>query len=101
MHKYDPLDWLHQWDDFEMMMYARTEQEGDPGIFMQVSRKVVQDGAEEWEIIYDRKLADLFEVAAEPGTDDWQEQILRQYLNAHPTLVNDEKQYLEQYLAAK
>ena len=97
MHKYDPLDWIHQWDDYEMMLYARDTAEGDPGIFMQVSRKTNVGGAEEWEIVYDRKLDDLFAVDAEPGTDEWRKKILRTYLNDHPNLVADEKRYLEQF----
>ncbi|GMA49546.1 hypothetical protein GCM10025857_09030 [Alicyclobacillus contaminans] len=101
MQKYDPLDWIHQWDNYEMMMYARTEQEGDPGIFMQVSRKVMVDGAEQWEIVYDRRLDDLLEVAGEPGSDEWQERLLRTYLNEHPSLVADEKRYLQQYEAGE
>lgn len=100
MNQYDPLDWLHQWDDFEMMMYALHE--GIPGIFMQVSRRTMRQGAEEWEIIYDRKIADLGDAATEtPGTDAWQEQVLRHHLNQHPDLVPDEKAYLHQFLAGE
>jgi hypothetical protein len=97
MNHYDPLDWLHQWDSYEMMMYALHEE--TPGIFMQVSRKQMQSGAEEWEILYDRKIADVCDDAtAPPGSDDWQEHVLRHYLNDHPELVADEKGYLQMWL---
>ena len=98
MNRYDPLDWIHQWDDYEMMMYALPEDE--PGIYMQVSQKTVRSGAEEWEIIYDRRIADLWSDASEvPGSDDWQEQVLRHHLNEHPELVAEEKAYLQRWLA--
>lgn len=101
MNGFDPLDWLHQWDDYEMMMYARADEGDDPGICMQVSRRVLRDGAEEWEIVYDRKIADLPEDISEPvGTDAWEERVLRNHLNEHPKLVLDEKAYLAQLLTA-
>lgn len=98
MNHYDPLDWLHQWDDYEMMMYALPEE--TPGIYMQVSRKELRDGAEEWEILYDRKIADLCTDTTEtPGSDAWQEHVLRHHLNDHPELVTNEKAYLQKWLA--
>ena len=98
MNRYDPLDWIHPWDDYEMMMYALHED--DPGIYMQVSHKTMRAGAEEWEIVYDRKIADLCNDASEvPGSDDWQEHVLRHHLNDHPELVAEEKAYLQQWLA--
>ncbi|SFU36859.1 hypothetical protein SAMN05421543_101318 [Alicyclobacillus macrosporangiidus] len=99
MHAFDPLDWIHQWDDFEMMMYARHDVD-EPGIFMQVSRRLQREGAEEWEILYDRKIADVPEGIAEmPGTDAWEERVLRRHLTDHPQLVNEEKQHLAEFLA--
>jgi hypothetical protein len=99
MNRYDPLDWIHQWDDYEMMMYALPPDEGEPGIYMQVSRKQLRDGAEEWDILYDRKIGDLPQVEAPRGSELWHEQVLRRYLHAHPQLVADEKLYLAQFLA--
>ena len=95
----DPLDWTHQWDDYEMMMYARSDAE-EQGIFIQVARRVQRFGAEEWEILYERRLADPAggPTDATPGTEVWEEQVLRSYLHLHPQMVNDEKTYLEQYL---
>lgn len=103
MNHYDALDWLHQWDDFEMLMYALHE--GTPGVFMQVSRRTLRAGAEEWEVLYDRKIADLGDerddTTETPGTDAWQEQVLRHHFNQHPDLVSEEKAYLEQFLAGE
>lgn len=100
MHGFDPLDWLHQWDDYEMMMYARAEVDDEPGIYMQVSRRTMRAGAEEWQTIYDRKISDLpTDVDAPVGTEAWEESVLRNHLNEHPKLVNDEKDYLNQFLS--
>ncbi|OFW81141.1 MAG: hypothetical protein A2201_08090 [Alicyclobacillus sp. RIFOXYA1_FULL_53_8] len=96
----DPLDWLHQWDDYEMVMYV-SFQEGDDGIFMQVSQRKMYEGAEEWEILYDRKIAELpseLEVAGQTGSEEWEERALRHHLNGHPQLVNDEKEFLQHFL---
>ncbi|MCL6548237.1 MAG: hypothetical protein K6T30_04930 [Alicyclobacillus sp.] len=91
----DPLDWVHQWDDFEMMMYALPGEGESGGVFMQVSRRNVRDGAEEWEIVYDRRIGDFDPtVNGEPGSEAWEEQVLRRFLNAHPQLVDEEKAYL-------
>lgn len=94
----DPLDWLHQWDDYEMYMYAMADD--PPGIFMQVSKRTLRDGAEEWVMLYDRQIAPLptLEDAAEPGSEAWEEQVLRNHLRSHPTLVDDEKAYLAEFL---
>jgi hypothetical protein len=100
MHGFDPLDWLHQWDDFEMMMYARADADDEPGIHMQVSRGLMRDGAQEWEIIYDRKIADIeLEVAEPVGSDAWEEKVLRHHLQENPKVVVDEKEYLNRFLA--
>jgi hypothetical protein len=105
MNAFDPLDWLHQWDDFEMIMYARDPSEQDDGIFMQVSRKTARSGVEEWQILYDRKIADLpvdqrYD-GAEIERDRWEEQVLRHHLNEHPELVSDEKLYLQRFLETR
>jgi hypothetical protein len=94
----DPLDWTHQWENYEMMMYVETDAE--PGIWMQVSRKHTESGAESWEVIYDRKIADLLDaIPGVFGSESWQEAMLRQHLNSNPQLVNDEKSYLHTVLA--
>jgi hypothetical protein len=98
----DPLDWVHQWDDFEMMMYAVADDEEGPGVRMQVSRRVMRDGAEEWEILYDRRLGDPDpNVQEEPGTEAWEEAVLRSYLHAHPDLVEQEKAYVAEFLSGR
>lgn len=99
MNHYDPLDWIHQWDAYEMMMYA--EHEGDaPGIYMQVSQHHQQDGAQTWEVLYDRRLAPLdVSTSDDGGSDAWCERVLRGYLNEHPQLVADEKRFLSDWLA--
>lgn len=92
----DPLEWTHQWDNYEMMMYVETD--GDnPGIFMQVSQRIRRDGAEEWQILYDRKLAGYNSEAGrgETGSAEWEDAILRDYLHQNPHLVRDEKAYFE------
>lgn len=96
----DPMDWTHQWDEFEMYMYAEAPAAPDAGIHMQVSRRVRKDGAEEWEILYDRKIADLdgADVEGEPGSEAWEERILRRHLQAYPSLVNEEKAYAHAFL---
>lgn len=95
----DPLDWVHQWDDLEMMMYAVADDEDGPGVRMQVSRRVQRDDAEEWEILYDRRLGDADPSVAEPvGSEAWEEAVLRRYLQQHPELVEQEKAYTAQFL---
>ena len=94
----DPLDWVHQWDNYEMVMYVRND-DGEQGIFMQVLEKHLQDGAEEWNIVYDRQIADLDpNVPGEPGSEAWEEKQLREHLNRNPQLVTEEKNYLKSYL---
>lgn len=106
----DRMDWTHQWDEFEMFMYVVLQSEDVPGIYMQVSRRDRQDGAEQWEILYDRKIADLrpgdlamthqaSDVDDRPGTEAWEERILRRELTEHPDLVDREKLYLQEHLA--
>ncbi|MCL6625150.1 hypothetical protein [Alicyclobacillus shizuokensis] len=96
----DPLDWTHQWDDYEMMMYVCDDPD-EEGIRMQVSRRQHRDGAEEWELLYDRKLADL--PSRPPQTEhpkereDWEESLLRTHLHEHPHLVDEEKRYLAEW----
>lgn len=93
----DMLDWVHQWDDYEMFMYVRND-EDEKGIYMQVSRREKQQGAEQWDIVYDRKISDLLSGIEEPvGTDAWEERMLRTFLHQNPELVNHEKAYLAAY----
>jgi len=94
----DPLEWVHQWDNFEMMMYARSPEEGDAGVFIQVSKRLILQGAEEWEIVYDRKLQDIDVTHENTDVAEWEERVLRDYLTCHPQLVNDEKQFLTDFL---
>jgi hypothetical protein len=94
----DILDWTHQWDNYEMFMYVRND-EDEKGIYMQVSERIMRDGAEEWVILYDRKLAELLtDIEGEPGTETWEENMLKTYLHRHPQLVNEEKAYVEAFL---
>ncbi|MDQ0190913.1 hypothetical protein JI721_02820 [Alicyclobacillus cycloheptanicus] len=96
----DPLDWTHQWEDFEMFMYVDGTAGEDAGIHMQVSRRTRGEGAEEWEILYDRTIAplDTTDIAEAPGTEAWEERILRRHLQAHPELVDEEKAYVASFL---
>lgn len=96
----DPLDWVHQWENYEMVMYV-SFQEGDDGIFIQISERNQRDGAEEWQILYDRKISPLppeGEISYPVGSEDWEERVLRNHLNAHPNLVPEEKAYLTRFL---
>lgn len=101
MNSHDPLDWTHQWEHFEMMMYALSEGE-ETGIFMQVTERIMRDGAEEWDILYDRRIADLGDdVVTAASSEHWEEQVLRRYLNAHPDLVSAEKAYLSKWVESR
>lgn len=100
MKTFDQLDWVHAFDDFEMVMYVRMDGDLDDGIYMQVLQKTQEDGAESWNIVYDRRLRAGVEGgllrAEDPAFED---EVLRAFLHAHPTLVDDEKQYLQEWLA--
>ena len=101
MQHFDALNWVHQWDEYEMVMYAQPEPGEQSGVFMQVSRHRHHSGAEEWEILYQRKLADIsVQTESQPGSDEWQEQILRNYLRRFPSVVADEKAYIEKFLSS-
>jgi hypothetical protein len=93
MHGFDQLDWVHQWDQFEMVMYVDQDETGADCIHMQVLAKQEDEGAEVWDILYDRIVTTIdYSVDATLHTDAWQDQVLRHYLNTHPTLVPDEKE---------
>lgn len=97
----DQLDWVHQWDQYEMVMYVSFN-EGDDGILMQVSERKRTDGAEQWETLYHRKLSPLpgpSDVPYPEGTPEWEERVLRDHLHQHPKLVQEEKDYLAHFLA--
>lgn len=95
----DPLDWVHQWDQYEMYMYAELHtEEGTPGIYMQVSRRELVQGAEEWSLLYERRLGDLPSLPAD-GQRDEEDRTLRAYLNQHPNIVPEEKQFLLDWLS--
>ncbi|RIV28771.1 hypothetical protein D2Q93_01905 [Alicyclobacillaceae bacterium I2511] len=99
--RFNPLDWIHQWDNYEMMMYAEEESGEPAGIFMQVSRRSSYPGAEQWEVLYQRKLADIsMQTESIPGSELWQEQVLRDYLQRFPTLVVDEKEYVQNWFSS-
>lgn len=101
MRHYDALDWTHSWDHFEMSMYLRFDEAKESGIYMQIAERFEIDGAEEWTILYDRCLQPYHftpeQIAAE--NEDWQDEILRNYLDEHPQLVNEEKERVARFLA--
>ena len=95
----DPLDWIHQWDDYEMYLYAESgDADRESGIFMQVSKSFSRDGATLWEMLYERRLCDVPETGPSPEQPNWEDAVLRTYLHEHPNLVADEKKYLETWL---
>ena len=92
MHEFDQLEWVHTWDSFEMILYVRADGVTEDGIYMQVVEKSMVDGAECFDILYDRKLAPLpTEVVGHTLTPVEEERVLRTYFKAHLALVNDEK----------
>lgn len=95
MRGFDQLDWVHQWGRYEMIMYVRYGEGDADGIYMQALVKTERDGAEEWDILYDRRLTPLSDPLPASPDEAWEEQILRAYFNAHPNLVADEKQLVE------
>ncbi|HEU4964358.1 MAG TPA: hypothetical protein VFV52_10990 [Bacilli bacterium] len=97
----DPMDWVHSWDDYEIMMYVEQDEQGLWGIYMQGSRVVREQGLFEMELLYDRKIGDLNpEIRREdaPREDDWQERQLRWFLETHPELVEREKQFMREFV---
>lgn len=100
MTRFDPLDWTHQWDDYEMYMYVDvdSDREQDRGVRMQVLQRSLLQGAEEWTLLYDRRLAPL---PAEDTQGEWndqeEERVLREFLLATPQLVSHEKEVLSQF----
>lgn len=95
----DPLDWIHQWDDYEMYLYAESgDADREPGVFMQVSKSLSRDGATLWEMLYERRLDDVPESMLLPDDPKWEDSVLRTYLNEHPDLVSEEKNYLLSWL---
>lgn len=94
----DPLDWVHQWDDYEMYMYAEASSSDgeEAGIYIQVSKRSLVQGAEEWSLLYERRLSDLPVVPPAPD-GDVEDALLRAYLKQNPNLVPDEKAYLAQW----
>lgn len=94
----NPLDWTHQWDDYEMMMYVGKDGFGQEKIFMQVSRITRGEDATEQEILYDREIGLLNpEIIRGVDRDVWEEKQLRWFLDAHPDLVEREKAYLKDW----
>lgn len=98
MHAFDPLDWVHRYESYEMVMYVRVgETEAQDGIYMQVLELVERDGAQEWSILYDRRLADIPVVEIPYTSDAFEDKVLRIYLNEHPDLVSQEKLYIQTF----
>ncbi|GMA62308.1 hypothetical protein NZD89_21400 [Alicyclobacillus fastidiosus] len=100
MRSFDQLDWVHAFDDYEMVMYLQQEGTEDDGIYMQVLERTVEDGAQEWNILYDRRLS--FAIGTPSITRDdpaYEDEVLRMFLHEHPSLVDDEKAYLKKWLA--
>lgn len=97
----DPMDWVHSWDDYEMMMYVEKDENGIDGIFMQGSRIVREEGLFELELLYDRKIGNVNpEIRREDFAreEDWQEKQLRWYLDTYPQLVAEEKQFMSEFV---
>ncbi|GEO25598.1 hypothetical protein AAC03nite_13830 [Alicyclobacillus acidoterrestris] len=101
MRSFDQLDWVHRFEDYEMIMYLQQEGTEDDGIYMQVLQRTVEDGAEEWNILYDRRLtSEVGKPSVSKEDPSYEDEILRMYLHAHPALVDDEKAYLRAWLAS-
>ncbi|EPZ44620.1 hypothetical protein [Alicyclobacillus acidoterrestris] len=101
MRSFDQLDWVHRFEDYEMIMYLQQEGTEDDGIYMQVLQRNVDDGAEEWNILYDRRLtSEIGKTSVSKEDPAYEDEILRVYLHEHPTLVDDEKTYLRAWLAS-
>lgn len=99
MRHFDQLDWVHRFDDFEMFMYVLADGSDEDGIYMQLLHRELVDGAETWNILYDRRLSSIIgEVLSNPGSPTYEDEVLRMYLNQHPNLVDDEKEYLQNWL---
>jgi hypothetical protein len=93
----NPLDWTHQWEDYEMMMYVGKDDAGQEKIFIQVSKLIRTDRATEQEILYDREIGLLNpEIIRGVDRDAWEEKQLRWFLDTHPDLVEREKAYLKE-----
>ncbi|WP_067619434.1 hypothetical protein [Alicyclobacillus acidiphilus] len=100
MRPFDQLDWVHSFDDYEMFMYVRHEGQDDDGIYMQMLVRQRVDGAESWDIVYDRRLtAELADVSVPPDDPAYEDAVLRSYLNDHPAVVDEEKAFLAKWLA--
>ncbi|GLV13538.1 hypothetical protein Heshes_12220 [Alicyclobacillus hesperidum] len=99
MRTFDPLDWVHAFDDYEMYMYLRQDGNAADGIYMQMLQRELVDGAEIWSVLYDRRLtSDISQVGLDPQHPAYEDEVLRNYLAAHPTVVDDEKAYLAKWL---
>ncbi|WAH35810.1 hypothetical protein [Alicyclobacillus dauci] len=99
MRSFDQLDWVHQFGDYEMFMYVQADGTDEDGIYIQLLQRNVQDGAEQWDILYDRRLSSAtMELPFGPEDPAFEEAVLRHYLDDHPTLVDDEKTYLANWL---
>lgn len=99
---FDPLDWVHAFDDYEMYMYVRQDGDADDGIYMQMLQRELVDGAEIWSVLYDRRLtADIAQVGLDPQHPAYEDEVLRNYLAAHPAVVDEEKAYLAEWLQGR
>lgn len=94
----NPIDWTHQWEDYEMMMYVGKDDSGQEKIFMQLSKVVRTDQATEQEILYDREIGLLNpDIIRGVDRDAWEEKQLRWFLDTHHDLVDREKAYLKEW----
>lgn len=98
MRTFDQLEWVHQFGDYEMLMYLHLEHSDDDGIRMQMLKRDLSEGAEQWDILYDRLLSSVIgDVSVEANDPAFEDEVLRRYLHEHPNLVEEEKAYLKQF----
>lgn len=99
MRTFDQLDWVHSFDDYQMFMYAQADGVETDGIYMQMLRRNRSDGAEYWDILYDRKLSPTIgDVTVAKDDPAFEDEVLRQFLHAHPDVVDEEKEFLANWL---
>lgn len=102
MRVFDQLDWVHSFDDYQMFMYVRADGLEDDGVYMQMLHRSHGDGAEFWDILYDRQLFPLIGDVVIPKEDPtFEDEMLRRYLHANPNTVDDEKTYLTAWLKSE
>lgn len=99
MRPFDQLDWVHRFDDYEMLMYVLADDTESDGIYMQVMQKIDEVGAESWDILYDRRLSSIIgDVEVDRDHESFEDEVLRKYLREHPSLVEEEKMHLKDWI---